>query len=450
MTMVRKHIFGGVAAAALVGATLITSLATAATDTGAPARAAEQARDAEKALGKHKPDKAVAAAEAAVALAPHEASYRTLLGQAYLMAGRFVSAGEALKDALTLDPADGAAALHLALAQIATGDWATARNTLSTHQANISAADGGLALALAGDPASAVGVLTNAARTPGADVKTRQNLALALALAGRWADAKTVAALDMSPDKVDKRIMEWAAFAQPRSASDQVASLLGVTPIEDGGQPQRLALNLTSQAMAAVAQVINPVDAFMPGPAAPAQVTEAPATDVVAPQEFEPAPAVVAAVAAPAVGGVVFAPRQEIVQALPVAVARAVPVKANPVKAAPAAQAVARRAAAFAPASGDYYVQLGAYENAAVARDSWTRMARGNASLAAMTPGGVAAQVGGVEYYRLSVGGFTRHDAVRLCSTVRARGGRCFVRVSTGDTVASWVKRSGGVQLASR
>ena len=45
-----------------------------------------------------------------------------------------------------------------------------------------------------------------------------QNLALSLALAGRWQEAKTVVAVDVAPDEVDERIMQWAAFARPQSA----------------------------------------------------------------------------------------------------------------------------------------------------------------------------------------------------------------------------------------
>ncbi|WP_430983686.1 hypothetical protein, partial [Escherichia coli] len=80
----------------------------------------------------------------------------------------------------------------LALAQIATGDWAGARKTLDTHAATIPVADRGLAIALAGDPATAVEVLEPAARAPEADAKIRQNFALSLALAGRWREAQTV------------------------------------------------------------------------------------------------------------------------------------------------------------------------------------------------------------------------------------------------------------------
>ncbi|HET9510123.1 MAG TPA: tetratricopeptide repeat protein, partial [Sphingomonas sp.] len=229
-----------IAAALLTSVTLAGGIAaTASIDTGNPARAAAEAKIARKALDKHHADRAIAKAEAAVALDPRNAGYRSLLGQAYLAAGRFPSAVAALSDALALDPSDGAAALHLALAQIATGQWDAARGTLTTHD-TIPAKDRGLAFALAGDPGTAITVLTQAAREPDADAKTRQNLALSLALAGRWNEAKAVASFDMSPADVDQRMAQWAAFATPSGAADQVAALLGVVPVEDAGQPTRL------------------------------------------------------------------------------------------------------------------------------------------------------------------------------------------------------------------
>lgn len=431
----RKLATIGIVAAMLAG----TSLATAGSDTGAAKRAAVSAKQAEKAIAKHKSDKAIAAAETAVALAPQNAAYRALLGEAYLTAGRFASAASALNDSLALDPSNGVAALHLVLAQIANGDWARARETLAQHEATISVADRGLALALAGDPGTAVELLTAAARTPGADAKTRQNLALSLALAGRWAEAKTVAAVDVSPGEVDQRIMQWAAFARPRAASDQVAALLGVTPVADGGQPIQLALNTTVPTMAAVAQVVDPVDTFMPGTKAVSTVVD------VADVGGDTALADVALVA-PQIS---FAARREIVQAIPAVAPRVQPGSVkwgkSPVPATVAAKApVTPRPVAVA--KGNFYVQLGAFETAGVARDSWSRLARGYAVLGGFSPNGGKINAGGANYYRLSVGGFARPDAVALCGKLRAKGGNCFVRSGAGDQVASW----GRTQVASR
>jgi len=433
-----------IAAALLTGATLAGGIAaTAASDTGSSKRAASAARDAERALGRHKAEKAVAKAEAAVALDPRNAAYRTLLGQAYLGVGRFPSAVGALTDALSLDPANGTAALHLSLAQVAVGQWDAARATLSAHEATIPASDRGLAYALAGDPGTAVTILTAAARSADADAKTRQNLALSLALAGRWNEAKTVAALDMSPAEVDARIMQWAAFAKPAGAADQVAALLGVVPVVDAGQPERLALSTSTPTMVAAAQPIAPVEAFMPGKDA--------------------APADTAAVAAPNVGtadianigsGIVFAPRAEIVQAIPVrstVVAGSLPVlrlKAPARGSSVTAKPVTYAVAAHTPAKGNFFVQLGAYENPGVARDAWNRLSHRVGALGGLSPNGARVSSGGQSFYRLSVGGYARGDADALCRKVRASGARCFVRAGAGDQVAAWVR--GGIQLASR
>ncbi|WP_326524636.1 SPOR domain-containing protein [Sphingomonas sp.] len=425
-------------AAALLGSVSLAGgiAATASSDTGAERRAASQAQAAQKALDRHRAGKAVEAAEAAVALDPRNAGYRTLLGQAYLASGRFNSAVAALTDALSLDPDSGGAALHLALAQIATGDWGAARTTLNAHDAAIPVSDRGLALALAGDPVTAVALLTDAARTPGADAKTRQNLALSLALAGRWQEAKAIASFDMSPADVDARIMQWATFSQPKGAADQVAALLGVVPVADPGQPVRLALNTTTPTYLAAAPVAAPVVA----PAAEPIVDPAVAAGTVDVANIGPS--------------VVFAPRREIVQAIPspIAAPRVVPGRVQRVLPL-AAVAVADKPAsvgAFVPrplAKGNFHVQLGAYESAGVAKDAWGRISRRIGAVGAYKPYGMRINAGGQDFYRLSVGGFARGDADALCRRVRASGNACFVRVGAGDQVAAW---AAGVQLASR
>lgn len=443
-----------IAAVALAGVSVAGGLAaSASSDTNAPARAAASAKAAGKALASHKADKAVSAAETAVALAPREASYRTLLGQAYLLAGRYTSALNALGDALSLNPNDGTAALHYALAQIGTGDWSGARITLNTHENSIAPADRGLGYALAGDPVNAVQILTAAAREPGADAKTRQNLALSLALAGRWSDAKTVASLDMSPADVDKRMVEWIAFATPRSAADQVSALLGVTPVQDAGQPTQLALARTGgTALAAVSAPVDPVDAYMPksdvaatGPVAAVAASgpvQAPIEAYAAPGTVEAAPVVASPM--PVAAPIVTAPVPASVAPAPMIKPVTAPMK---VRVAPAA---AKPVALRAPAKGNYFVQLGAYENAAVARDGWKRLVRRTAALGSLSPLGMNATVNGANYYRLSVGGIARNDALQLCSQIRAKGGRCFVRASAGESTAAWHSPSKGVQVASR
>lgn len=59
----------------------------------------------------------------------------------------------------------------------------------------------GLSYLLSNDLKRAEGYLTQAAAQPGADSRVRQNLALAIALQGRFAEAEKVASQDLSPDE---------------------------------------------------------------------------------------------------------------------------------------------------------------------------------------------------------------------------------------------------------
>ncbi|MES2989522.1 MAG: tetratricopeptide repeat protein [Pseudomonadota bacterium] len=405
-------------------------------------KAVSAAAQARKAIAKRNAAKAVQQAELAVANDPQNADYRALLGQAYLLSGRFTSATQALNDALTLNPEDGRVALNLALAKIAGGDWAGARSTLETHADHIPASDRGLALALAGDPVSAVEILMPAARAADATSKTRQNLALSLALAGRWQEARTLAAVDVAPDQVDARIMEWAKFSRPTNAYDQVASLLGVNAVQDGGQPVRLALvqqpGVMLAAVTPTAPVADPVDQYMPSApeAAPATAVE---SDV---RVAEADPVAAEPAVAQQVASVVFGPREEIVQAIPAARREA---------AAPAATVrVAEVSAPATGARGKFYVQLGAYANAGAARNAWAVNTRRVPGLASSSPQGARVSTRAGNFYRLSVGGFARNDADSLCRQVRSTGGTCFVRVAAGDALASWAKPGRPSQLASR
>lgn len=422
-------VFGGT----MVGCTHGGGIASASSRSEASAikQAAVNADKATKALTKGEVIRAVSFAEAAVAMRPNDVAYRTLLGSAYLKAGRFSSAHTAFADVLILSPGNGKAALNMALAQIAEGQWDQARKTVETHSASIAASDRGLALALAGDPAGGVEVLIAATRSAQADPKTRQNLALAMALAGRWKESRAILGVDLEPVLADQRIVEWAAFAQPSGAADQVAALLGVVPVKDPGLPVALALNVPAPVALAAAE---PAEALVETAAVDAAPSMAEETVAAAP--------IVAAVAVPG-----FAPRSEVVQPLPARAAEAqVATIASTGRFKTKLAAVA--ATPRQPAKGNWYVQLGAYDSAAVAKDAWMRAKRRFAGYGELTPTGMPIKTASGEFYRLSVGGFARGDAAALCRNYSARGGACFVRVGAGDQVAQWVKP--GVQLASR
>ncbi|MFN4097624.1 MAG: tetratricopeptide repeat protein, partial [Sphingomonas sp.] len=139
---------------------------------GKPEVAAKSADQARAALEAGKVSKAVGLAEAAVAGSPRDASYRALLGQAYLNDGRFASATAALTEAMELGATDSNTIIALTLAQIAQGKSAEAISLLQAHRDTVPASDIGLALALAGDSEGAIYVLTDAARAPDASART--------------------------------------------------------------------------------------------------------------------------------------------------------------------------------------------------------------------------------------------------------------------------------------
>lgn len=373
----------------------------------------------------------VAQAENAVALSPRDAGYRTTLGEIYLKSGRFQSAASAFTDALTLNPGDGKATLSLALTQIALGRHADAIATLGVVGARIAPADHGLALALAGDKEGAIRLLSAAARELGANGRLRQNLALAYAMAGDWTQARSVAQQDVSPAEIDERLASWAAFAQPKGVSDQVATLLGVTPSADAGQPTRLALSTqVSQPVQTAAAAPVEVQPVAPAPidVAVAETFFAPEPVAVAVAEVEPAPAEIAAAPAPVFAAAVAA----VEQVLPRQMAR------------PLARTI--RAAASAPAAlkGRYVVQLGAFASSARVERAWNGAVDRYDRLANYIPASTLVTVAkGTSLTRLSVGGFpTRQGAVNLCEGLRRAGGACFVRQVAGDSRVRWASRT--------
>ncbi len=388
---------------------------------------------------------AVSQAEAAVSFRPRDANYRMLLAQSYLGAGRFASSETSFADTLALSPDNARAALHLALTEIALGKRDAAMSTLADYRDRIAASDYGLALALAGDVDAATKTLESSIRTGNSDAKTRQNLALTYALAGNWENARIMASQDLAPDDVNNRIGQWASFVRPASSFDQVASLLGVTPGKDAGQPERLALNRITDTAVAMAEAA-PVQAIAPVPVpAPAPAVEPVAVQAAPVAETVPAPFETAGPVAPVVA---MNDRHEIVQPVPEAPLIRAPVtnvrqvvvpKAKPSPAFVAA--VTRNKTTRGVESGKFVVQLGAFQNAAVSRDAWRRMSTRYA-LTNFDPANSAARVGGANYIRLSIGGFsTRAEATGVCTRVRDAGGTCFVRGVLGDAPAMWVQR---------
>jgi Flp pilus assembly protein TadD len=411
--------------------------------------------------GKGNKAKAFDRAERAVALMPNNASYRSLLGRAYVAAGRFTSAETSFADALALEPGNGKYALNLALMKIARGDNGTAMSLLEEHRPLIALADYGLALALAGDIVGAITTLQEAARGPDASAKARQNLGLAYALGGRWIEARVVASQDLSPDMVDARMGEWALMASPRAAWDQVAGLLRVTPVADAGQPAQLALVMPAgQALAAaapqdsgtiVSSIAPQADAVVIS-SAPAPVFETSVEAAKAPEPVYEAPA-----AARAVSIALDEPKPYVA---PAVVPPLVKAASNPFKQAvvrPTSQPATARTAGFLPTiyrgvrSGQFVVQLGAYSRLAYVESAWERAANKVGELRNYDPTSARVKVKHGALHRLSVSGFvTREAASQVCTQVRKSGGHCFVRSISGDAPMQFVSRGGSTRIAAR
>jgi Flp pilus assembly protein TadD len=410
----------------------------------------------EKALGLARAGKlgpALSEAEQAVALSPRDVGYRMLLADLYLKTGRFQSAETTYGDVLRLDPENKRAGLTLALAQIGLGDGAAAVATLDRVAETAPAGDVGLAYALAGKTERAIGILEPAARAPGADGRVRQNLALAYALAGDWAKARTTAAQDVAPADLQGRLQAWAALANPGAGAEKVASLFGTHPVADAGQPTRLALADPAPTRLAAAD-----PAPEPAPAAAASL--APETKQPEPVNVQlgfasAEPVAIAAPAAPAAAQpkeetkAVYADAVQSLVAMPqpVHAAAAAKIRVEPIRHfdAPVRHTFAEKPAPAYAGPGKFAVQLGAFASPAGVERAWAQAYK-RYGFSQHTPLSTTVTMPGRgTFHRLSVAGFqSRGAADRICASVRAHGGACFVRAVAGDAPTRWASHYAG------
>ena len=387
---------------------------------------------------------AVDLAEKAAATSPKDATIRLLLGNAYFASGRFASAEAAYGDALTLAPNDPGVVLKRALVQIAQGKNGEALAQLDAARGMIEAADYGLAVALAGQPAQAIEVLEPAARAPGADSRIRQNLALAYALSGDWTSARTIAAQDLPADQLEARVQQWMSLAKPARASDQVAALVGVSPAaSDPGQPVQLALNSEAARYAAAAapqQVAQAAPAVVETPAAPAFA--APAAEPIAVAQANP-PAPVVATEQQASFDPLAAVESAASAAKDAVVSMASSFVSTPQPAAAPRKASARRAATPRVAGNSKaVVQLGAYSSAERVSLAWAQFVKKYPALANYSPVRAKYQSAKGTVWRLSVQGFdSQREALVRCQSLRNQGGNCFVRSNSGDAPVQFASR---------
>ena len=430
---------------ALAAGTALASVTLAGCATKAAPRADFSAGRAEAALAKGDTGAAIDNAEAAVLADPRNANYRTMLGAAYMDAGRFQAARTSFDDAMKLGDTSPRTALGFALASIATGDRAAALRVLSDGRDDIPAADLGLAVALAGEPQQGVFVLSNAIRSGDNTPKTRQNLAYAMALNGTWVGARIMAAEDVPADQLDVRLAEWAALAQPDQTTNRVAALLGTHAIADPGQPVELALANHPSTEQMVAEAASTYAAPVAEAAPVQQVAytggELPAAEytpmaVTAPIEEAPALAVATvpveaphdfseAFAAPAPSGAT--PAQMIAAAVDFVsqpVVQQTPARLAAAEVVPAAPRTAVRQAT--DHTGSHLVQLGSFSSEQGARRAWSIYARQFPQLSEFDMVITKAVVRGKTYYRVNAGGLQRAEASTMCSSVRKRGQGCF------------------------
>ena len=460
---------------ALIMGTALASIALTGCTSSAP-RADASFSKAQVALQKGKATKAITHAEAAVLAEPRNASYRALLGAAYLEAGRFQSAATSFGDAMELGDEDPRTILSYALAKVATGDNASALAQLEANQSVIGAADYGLAVALAGKPEHGMHVLVNTLRAGENSAKVRQNLAYAYALAGNWRAARVMAAEDVPAHELDARLSSWAVMARPEAYQTRVASLLQVSATGDAGMPQYLALSKfpSSEQMIAEAAATAPVE-LAAAPAEPNDIEKA---------AFKPAPAASSDKAEkvesidPTVAGILAATGQSKPKAAPEPAAKPAPkpvrVTASPsgtsgsrfvskpvvqklpatkTSAAPKRVAAApkpapqRRMASSTPSADTHLVQLGSYSSKVEAERGWKVLSAKFPQLKSHDVVITQAEVKGKTFFRVAAAGFGQSSARSMCRTVKAAGRGCFAYAASNPPAGA-VDR--GVRIAAR
>lgn len=387
------------------------------------------AKKAEKLFAKGKADKALGYAEAAVEADLANMEYRALLARIYMAQGRFVAADRTFMDVMELGQIDARTVIGAALTRIAQGKVDSAIALVDAHRAILPASDYGLTLALAGDSKRSVDILVDAIRSDNATARTRQNLALAYALDGRWREARIMAVQDMPQDRADTRIVEWAQYARPGAYQARVAGLLNITPRADSGQPVRLALGGTATvpAMAVAAE------------RAPAPITIAAAEPMVELAAVGPAPVargyeesdmrIAAAVASVSEheAPLIRAPEGPAKSIKTAPAAKPV----NPAK--PVKLALAETRPAPVPVSGKYLVQLGAFSSAGNAQKAWGHFTRKHKILGGFASASSTVNIKGRTLTRLAASGFGSHQAaVAACGQIKRAGGDCVVKSVNG------------------
>lgn len=445
-----SHRMIGLAASTAMAAALLAGCTTA----NAP-RADLSAGHAEAALASGKHQQAIAHAEAAVLAEPHNAAYRATLGQAYLEAGRFTSAATTFDDAIQLGDRSPRTALSKSIALMGEGDYAEAAALLNAREEDIPPADLGLALALAGQPERGIQIMSHAIRSGRNDTKIRQNLAYAYALAGRWREARLMAAQDVPADQVGERMEQWAMTIQPEAWQARIAALIDAPAgVADAGQPVHLALANTPSIERLAAEATAPAPVQLALTATPAEAPmrrELPAvveTISVAPVAELPAAVPIVLAQAPAQTSAMTFDTAFV--ATPTPVPAVVAVAQDTQRFAPVATPAPVRTPAVAPASAaqsTHLVQLGSFTSEASARRAWSIYIKRYPELSGHQMVISEAVVRGKHYFRVSAGGFGRDSSSAMCGRVKSSGEGCFA-YAAGRPLPGAIDR--GTHLAMR
>lgn len=403
----------------------------------------DDVRQAQLLLRGGKSGEAIKFAEAAVMAAPHHGENRLILAQSYMMDGRFSAAASAYEDAMKLTEFQSDNIISYALAKVAEGDRAGAVEWLAGHRARLTPSDLGLALALAGDHDGALFVLGEAARRSDANAQTRQNLSLALALVGRWAQASLVSSQDLPANRVKKRMLEFSALASAPDKATQIASVMGIRRSGNAAMPARLALRNFPQENSVMPSVgaitgedVKFASALMDSSALDASPMAVPASGdaalaLVGEQE----------VSAPPLGHRAVARGDTEAASRPLT-----PVVAEALFADRDTVSTMRMGAA-----GTWAVQIGALDSAANAQRYWGELNQRSRVMANHSASSHRAVIGRRVYYRLTLDGMPSQRAAQaVCDRLKAENKGCFVRRMTGQEQRLWSTNGRGAKLASR
>ncbi|MXO66576.1 tetratricopeptide repeat protein [Altericroceibacterium endophyticum] len=391
--------------------------------------------------------KAVELAEQATANDPGNPSVRAQLGAAYLDAGRFTSAAQAFSEAMTLGDETPKTALQLALSLTAQGEDEAALHVLSDAQDRIAPADLGLAVALAGAPSQGIAILSNGLKQGYNSAKLRQNLGYSYALAGEWGKARAIAAQDVPPEQIGKRMQEWSQSVLPSAPEQRVASLLNLPHgVNDRGMPLMLALNPTERRLAdANAGTPTPVQEEAK---APAQMQTEPAPLLAANAELSQPVVAASPYAAPSQPGpgelqpvaetkLAAAPSPNGPAMVSRPVVQSIPAGNTPQQLANLAFADAINSAGNSVGAqrmikgrtaqdNSHRVQLGSFLSRQHADQAWSKYTAQYAQLNGSEMVLTRARINGREYWRVAAPASDAGEAASLCSAVKANGQDCF------------------------